>query len=214
MEKLARSLSVMYWDMIFPEEWLCSLTVKAPKVVGATCLTKLRPIAGPCAVRKVLGYVSTAVRKCADGVCAEGTRRCWFVLAAASSRTITSMAEGSCSGAVGRKEGIGSRGSSSSPQGNEITRCEPVFDGLDCCDLEWKLHESTCGNGPVEQSPNEQRFASRSARIPSHLHNDHGTGTARFDQKPEISETDLETTSCCLRFAMRAMSYWLLRRLL
>ena len=30
---------------------------------------------------------STAVRKCADGVCAEGTRRCWSVLAAGSGRT-------------------------------------------------------------------------------------------------------------------------------
>ena len=29
----------------------------APKVVGATCLTKFRPIAGLCAMRKALGYV-------------------------------------------------------------------------------------------------------------------------------------------------------------
>ena len=43
--------------MTFPEDWLCSLTVMAPKVVGATCLTKFRPIAGLCAMRKVLGYV-------------------------------------------------------------------------------------------------------------------------------------------------------------
>ena len=57
LEKLARSLSLMCWNMDFPEDWLCSLTVMAPKVVGATCLTKFRPIAGLCAMRKVLGYV-------------------------------------------------------------------------------------------------------------------------------------------------------------
>ena len=46
----------MCWDMIFPEDWLCSMTVMAPKVVGATCLTKFSPIAGLCAMRKVLGF--------------------------------------------------------------------------------------------------------------------------------------------------------------
>ena len=48
---------MMCCDMSFPEEWMCSLTVMAPKVVGATWLTKFRPIAGLCAMRKVLGYV-------------------------------------------------------------------------------------------------------------------------------------------------------------
>ena len=57
LEKLARSLSLMCWNMDFPEDWLCSLTVMAPKVVGATCLTKFKPIAGLCAMRKVLDYV-------------------------------------------------------------------------------------------------------------------------------------------------------------
>ena len=57
LEQLARSLSLMCWNMDFPEDWLCSLTVMAPKVVGATCLTKFRPIAGLCAIRKDLGYV-------------------------------------------------------------------------------------------------------------------------------------------------------------
>ena len=56
LEKLARSLSLMCWDMTFPEDWLCFMTVMAPKVVGATCFTKFRPIAGLCAMRKVLGY--------------------------------------------------------------------------------------------------------------------------------------------------------------
>ena len=57
LEKLARSLSLMCWDRTFPEKWLCSITVMAPKVVGATCLTKFRPIAGLCAMGKVSGYV-------------------------------------------------------------------------------------------------------------------------------------------------------------
>ena len=57
LEKLSRSLSMMCWGRPFPEDWLCSLTVMAPRVVGATCLTKFRPIAGLCAMRKVLGYV-------------------------------------------------------------------------------------------------------------------------------------------------------------
>ena len=49
LEKLARSLTLMCWNMDFPEDWLCSLTVMAPKVVG--------PIAGLCATRKVLRNV-------------------------------------------------------------------------------------------------------------------------------------------------------------
>ena len=67
----------------FPGRLLClSLTVMAPKVVGATCLTKFRFIAGLCAMRKVLGYVwlksLPAARECADGVCAEVACRCCF----------------------------------------------------------------------------------------------------------------------------------------
>ena len=57
LEQLARSLSLMCWNMDFPDDWLCSLTVMAPKVVDATCLTKFWHIAGLCAMRKVLGYV-------------------------------------------------------------------------------------------------------------------------------------------------------------
>ena len=57
LEKLGRSLSLMCWDMTFPEDWLCSMTVMAPRVAGATCLIKFRPIAGLCAMRRVLGYV-------------------------------------------------------------------------------------------------------------------------------------------------------------
>ena len=46
-----------FTEMTFLGDWLCSLTAMAPKVVGATGLTKFRPIAGLCAMRKVLGYV-------------------------------------------------------------------------------------------------------------------------------------------------------------
>ena len=41
----------------FPGRLAVFVDGDAPKVVGATCLTKFRPIAGLCAMRKVLGYV-------------------------------------------------------------------------------------------------------------------------------------------------------------
>ena len=56
----------------------------------------------------------------------------------------------------------------------KLQGCEHVPDGTDCCNLEWKLHESALGNGLVEQSADEQRAASRSAGISSHYHTDHG----------------------------------------
>ena len=63
---------------------------------------------------------------------------------------------------------------------NEIARCEFVLDGLDCGNLEWKLHEGMLGNGDVEQSSDESRIASRTAGISSHLHDDHGIGAVRL----------------------------------
>ena len=42
LEKLARSLSLMCWDVTFPEDWMCSMTVMAPKVVGATVLDQVQ----------------------------------------------------------------------------------------------------------------------------------------------------------------------------
>ena len=38
------------------------------------------------------------------------------------------------------------------------------LDGLDCGNLEWKLHEGMLGNGDVEQSSDESRIASTSRR--------------------------------------------------
>ena len=198
LEKLARSLSLMCWNMDFPEDWLCSLTVMAPKVVGATCLTKFRPIAGLCAMRKVLGYVwrksfpPLRYEKCADCVCAEDTRRCWSVSAVEGGGTVSRVAERNCSGTVGREESVRPCGPSSGLQGNEIARCEFVLDGLGCGNLEWKLHEGMLGNGDVKQSSDEPRIASRSAGISSHLHDDHGIGAARFDKELDFTETGLE----------------------
>ena len=62
---------------------------------------------------------STEIRERANGVCAEDTRRCWTVLAVASSRIVERMAERQCGGTIGREESVRSRGSSSDCQGNE-----------------------------------------------------------------------------------------------
>ena len=86
----------MCWDMTFPEDWLCSMTVMAPNVVGATCLTKFRPIAGLCAIRIVLGYQvtpSNEIRERTNCVCAEDACRCWTVSAVASGRVAERVAE-------------------------------------------------------------------------------------------------------------------------
>ena len=199
LEKLARSLSVMCWNMDFLEEMAVLSDGYGSESGGCNVFDRVQADRRLMWDAKSLGYVwptSLPPLRCESvqtAFCAEDTRRCWSVLAAASSRTIARMAERNCGGAVGRKECIRSRGSSSCLQGKETTRCESVFDGLDCCNLEWKLHEGTSGNGSVEQTPNEQRLASRGARISGHLHTDHGTGTARFDQHLDKSETGLET---------------------
>ena len=166
--------------------------------VGATCLTKFRPIAGTVCDAKSLGLhlaqvtPSTEIRKCANCVCAEDTRRCWSVSVAESGGTVSRMAERDCSGTAGREEGVRPRGPSSGLQGNEIARCELVLDGLDCGNLEWKLHEGLLGNCDIKQSSDEPRTASRSAGIPSHLHDDHGIGAARPDKELDIKETGME----------------------
>ena len=75
--------------------------------------------------------------------------------------------------------------------------CEFVFDGFDCGDLEWKLHEGALENGVVEQNSDELGTSSRSAGISSHLHNDHGIGAARLDEELDYTENDLETGRFC-----------------
>ena len=98
---------------------------------------------------------STAVRECADGVCAEDTRRCWFVPAVESGRTVSRMAERNCGGTAGREESARPCGTSNGLQGNETARSELVLDGFDCGDLEWKL--KALGDGFVEQGSDEPR---------------------------------------------------------
>ena len=182
----------------FPEDWLCSMTVMAPKVVGATCLTKFRQIAGLCAMRKVLSYVwlKSEIRECANGICAEDACGRWIVSADAGSRVVERMAKINCGRATGLEESVRPCGPPSGLQGNETARCELVFDGFDCGDLEWKLHEGALGNGDVEQSSDEPGTSSRSAGISSHLHNDHGIGAARLDKELDFKETGLEIGRC------------------
>ena len=124
---------------------------------------------------------STEIRECANGICAEDACGRWIVFAVESGGTVSRVAERNCGGTAGREESVRSCGPSSGLQGNEAVRCELVFDGLDCGDLEWKLHEGALGNGDVEQSSDESRIASKGAGISSHLYNDDGIGAARPD---------------------------------
>ena len=48
-------------------------------------------------------------------------------------------------------------------KGNEAARCESVLDGIDCCNLEWKLNESALGDGFVEQSSDEPKILPQGA---------------------------------------------------
>ena len=94
------------------------MTVMAPKVVGATCLTKFRPVAGLCAMRRVLGYVwlkslPPLRYESAGCVCAEDACRCWLVSAVESGRTVSRVAERNCGGTVGREESVRTCGPSS-----------------------------------------------------------------------------------------------------
>ena len=70
---------------------------------------------------------------------------------------------------------------SSNFQGDETTMRDPVVDGVDRSDLEWKLHEGALGYGTVEESTDEPWGVS------SHLHNDHGLGTERAGSELENS---------------------------
>ena len=78
--------------------------------------------------------------------------------------------------------------------------CEFVFDGFDCGDLEWKLHEGALGNSVVEESSDELGTSSRSAGISRHFHNDHGIGAARLDKELDYTEIGLETGRFCAGF--------------
>ena len=58
---------------------------------------------------------STEIRKCADCVCAEDTRRCWFVFAVESGGTVSRVAERKCGGTAGREESVRPCGPLSGP---------------------------------------------------------------------------------------------------
>ena len=45
---------------------------------------------------------TTAIRECADGVCAEDANGCWLVLVAASRRVVERVAERNCGSTIGR----------------------------------------------------------------------------------------------------------------
>ena len=96
-----------------------------------------------------------------------------FVLLQAAEQS-REMSERNCGGAAGREKGIRPRGPSCCFQGNEITKFEPIFDVVDRCNLDWKLHESAFGNGYVEQSSDEPRFTPGCTGVSGHLRNDHG----------------------------------------
>ena len=55
-------------------------------------------------------------------------------------------------------------------------------DGIDCCNLEWKLYESALGDGLVEQSQMSRGLLQGAPESPVIFHKDHGTGTARLDK--------------------------------
>ena len=56
---------------------------------------------------------STEIRKCADCVCSEDTRRCWSVFAVEGGGTVSRVAERNCSGTAGREESVRTCGRSS-----------------------------------------------------------------------------------------------------
>ena len=162
--------------MTFPEDWLCFLTVMAPKVVGATCLTKFRPIAGLCAMRKVLGYVwlkSLPPLTHADAglfllLQAADLSREWqreIVVVQLDVEKAFDHVDHRAAVKAMKLQGVSLF---------SMALIAAIWNG--------SFMKVRLVDGLVEQSPNEQRLASRSARISGH-HNDHGTGTARFDQR-------------------------------
>ena len=129
LEKRWRSLSVMCWDMNFLEEWMCSLTVMAPKVVGAACPSKSRPTAGLCATRKTRAmygssrslHSGTRVRRRPPKTHADAGL---FLLLKAAELSREWQRE-HCGGSAGGEKGVRTCGTPSSFQGDETTKPEP-----------------------------------------------------------------------------------------
>ena len=156
---------------------------------------ELDHVAGLCAMRKILGSLAQiapfkAVRKCAVG-------RCGFLLAAEGGRGVSRMAERECGGAAGREEGVRPCGTSSSFQGHETTKPDPVLDRFDSSNQEWTRHESALGHGTVEHSTDESWTAPRRTEVSCHTHCDHGAGSERLDQELERSKSSMEFGRLC-----------------
>ena len=144
-----RSLSLMGWDMNFPEDWLCSLTVMAPKVVGATCLTKFRP--SSCTVCDAESLWAMCGSSHSTPLKYESVQTAFVPKTHAQIAGLFLLLQAAELSRERQREIVvlqldvkkASRpcGPSSGLQGNETARCEFVFDGFDCGNLDWKLHE-------------------------------------------------------------------------
>ena len=124
---------------------------------------KVVPSSGPSLVcvrceKSWATFGSTRCLHCGTSVCRRRLRRRrkqMVVFAAGGGRVVSRIAERSCGGATGREEGVRPCGTSSSFQGDETAKPEPVLDGSDCSNLKWKLQDGALGHGTVEQSTDE-----------------------------------------------------------
>ena len=134
LEKLVRSLSLMCWNMDFPEGLVVFVDSDGSESGGCNVLDQVQAYCWIVCDAKSLGLrlaqvtPSTEIRKCVDCVCAEDARRCWLLFAVERGRTVSRVAERNCGvGTAGREESVRLCGPSSGLQGNEIARCEFVL---------------------------------------------------------------------------------------
>ena len=187
---------------VWGHEWMCSLTVMAPKVVGATCLSKFRPIASLCPMLKILGYVwleslpSTAVRECADGVCAEDAR---MLKAAELSRewqkeiVVVQLDVKKAFDHVEHRAAFKAmRLQSLSPF--SMARMAAIWSG------------SCMKARTVERSTDESWIAPRRTRVSGHIHNDHGA--ARSLRGRCVSVTSVAATKVVVAEVIAQLKKW------
>ena len=189
----------MCWDMNFPDDWLCSLTVMAPKVVGATCLTKFRPIAGLCALRKVLGYVWL---KSLPPLKYESVQPAFVPKTYADAGLFLLMQASELSREWEReivvvqldvKKAFDHVDHRAAFRAMKLQGVSLFSIALIAAIWNGSCMKARLGNGDVEQSSDEPGTSSRGAGISSHLFNDHGIGAARLDEELDFKETGLET---------------------
>ena len=175
LEKLARSLSRMCWEMTFAGRLDLLADGNSSESGGCNVLDQVQANRWTMCDAKSLGLClvqvtpSTEIRDRANCVCAEDTCRCWSVSAVESCRAVERVAERNCGSTIGREESVRPCGPSSGLQGNVTARCEFVLDGSECCNLEWKLYESAPGDGLVEPSSDEPRTPPGSAGVSGHF---------------------------------------------